>query len=279
MLQIQHLAADMAKEVEENGKDDTLRHWLRQLRGAASDAEDLIDECRFQLLARSNTDNGAPMPHEEGGTAIVATTRSESVAKFMQTVLSYDLIPLPEEECQLLLFEHHAFGSHNLTDNLNLLKDLVNLRGKFEIAGLHNMASVDYVKDALKDLRHIAKLILSSGINYDNGNLGESDFSLFDGVNEDNQSLSNVHDELHTSTEDGVVRVSEWSYVEDGGQGRHPPAAGARLAARTTDIVVRCSGMVSNKQDKGFWYGYPVSIAIKPLRLYGAGGSQNQQQN
>ncbi|RWW68588.1 hypothetical protein BHE74_00023884, partial [Ensete ventricosum] len=51
-----------------NGKDDTLRHWLRQLRGAASDAEDLIDECRFQLLARSNTDNGAPMPHEEGGT-------------------------------------------------------------------------------------------------------------------------------------------------------------------------------------------------------------------
>ncbi|RWW68589.1 hypothetical protein BHE74_00023885 [Ensete ventricosum] len=88
------------------------------------------------------------------------------------------------------------------------LKDLVNLRGKFEIVGLHNMASVDYVKDALKDLRHIAKLILSSGINYDNGNLGESDFSLFDGVNEDNQSLSNVHDELHTSTEDGVVRVS-----------------------------------------------------------------------
>ncbi|KAJ8484547.1 hypothetical protein OPV22_017032 [Ensete ventricosum] len=96
------------------------------------------------------------------------------------------------------------------------LKDLVNLRGKFEIVGLHNMASVDYVKDALKDLRHIAKLILSSGINYDNGNLGESDFSLFDGVNEDNQSLSNVHDELHTSTEDGVVRVSVPNEVCDG---------------------------------------------------------------
>ncbi|CAL9187749.1 unnamed protein product, partial [Musa hybrid cultivar] len=87
------------------------------------------------------------------------------------------------------------------------LKDLVNLRGKFEIAGLHNVASVDYVEDALKDLRHIAKLILSSGINYDYGNLGEFDFSLFDRVVEDNQSLSNVHDELQTSTEN-VVLVS-----------------------------------------------------------------------
>ncbi|XP_064970670.1 putative disease resistance RPP13-like protein 1 isoform X1 [Musa acuminata AAA Group] len=87
------------------------------------------------------------------------------------------------------------------------LKDLVNLRGKFEIAGLHNVASVDYVEDALKDLRHIAKLILSSGNNYDYGNLGEFDFSLFDRVVEDNQSLSNVHDELQTSTEN-VVQVS-----------------------------------------------------------------------
>ncbi|RZS20233.1 hypothetical protein BHM03_00052732, partial [Ensete ventricosum] len=34
--------------------------------------------------------------------------------------------------------------------------------------------------------------------------------------------------------------------------GRHPLLAGARLAAKTTDGMVRCSGMVSNKEDKRF---------------------------
>ncbi|RZS20806.1 hypothetical protein BHM03_00053367 [Ensete ventricosum] len=31
------------------------------------------------------------------------------------------------------------------------------------------------------------------------------------------------------------------------------------LTARTTDDMVRCNGMVSNKEDKGFRYGYPVT--------------------
>ncbi|RWW61895.1 hypothetical protein BHE74_00031005 [Ensete ventricosum] len=46
----------------------------------------------------------------------------------------------------------------------------------------------------------------------------------------------------------------------------------ARLTARTTDDMVRCNGMVSNKKDKGFRYGYPVTVTIKaptPLRSGG----------
>ncbi|RRT32686.1 hypothetical protein B296_00040303 [Ensete ventricosum] len=44
---------------------------------------------------------------------------------------------------------------------------------------------------------------------------------------------------------------------------------GARLVARTTYDVVRCSSMVSNKEDKGLRYGRLVTITIKapaPLR-------------
>ncbi|RZR90375.1 hypothetical protein BHM03_00018269 [Ensete ventricosum] len=47
---------------------------------------------------------------------------------------------------------------------------------------------------------------------------------------------------------------------------------GARLAARTTDGVVRCDSMVSNKEDKSLRYGYPVTVTIKtptPLRRKG----------
>ncbi|RRT52157.1 hypothetical protein B296_00047807, partial [Ensete ventricosum] len=55
----------------------------------------------------------------------------------------------------------------------------------------------------------------------------------------------------------------------------------ARLAARTTDGIVRCSDIVSNKEDKGFRYGYPVIITIKALapRLYGAGDRKINHRN
>ncbi|RWW48627.1 hypothetical protein BHE74_00045281 [Ensete ventricosum] len=46
----------------------------------------------------------------------------------------------------------------------------------------------------------------------------------------------------------------------------------ACLAARTTDGMVRCNDMISNKEDKGFKYEYPVTMAIKapaPLRSRG----------
>ncbi|RRT35497.1 hypothetical protein B296_00040209 [Ensete ventricosum] len=46
----------------------------------------------------------------------------------------------------------------------------------------------------------------------------------------------------------------------------------AHLVVRTTDGVVRCSSMISNKEDKGLRYGRPVTITIKapaPLRSRG----------
>ncbi|RWW36471.1 hypothetical protein BHE74_00058504 [Ensete ventricosum] len=44
---------------------------------------------------------------------------------------------------------------------------------------------------------------------------------------------------------------------------------GAHLAVRTTDGVVRCDSMISNKEEKSLGYGYPVTVTIKtptPLR-------------
>ncbi|RRT64829.1 hypothetical protein B296_00003128 [Ensete ventricosum] len=55
--------------------------------------------------------------------------------------------------------------------------------------------------------------------------------------------------------------------------------AGVCLTARITDDMVRCSGMVSNKEDKGFRYGYPVTLTIKAPAPLRSRGSQNQPQN
>ncbi|RRT55923.1 hypothetical protein B296_00015175 [Ensete ventricosum] len=63
------------------------------------------------------------------------------------------------------------------------------------------------------------------------------------------------------------------------GQGRHPLATGAHLVARTTDDMVRYSGMVNNKEDKIFRYGYPVTVAIKAPAPLRSGGSRNQTDN
>ncbi|RWW15007.1 hypothetical protein GW17_00021181 [Ensete ventricosum] len=52
-----------------------------------------------------------------------------------------------------------------------------------------------------------------------------------------------------------------------------------RLAVRTTDDVVRCDNMISNKENKGLRYEYPVTVTVKiptPLRWRGEHKLNNQ---
>ncbi|RZR95602.1 hypothetical protein BHM03_00024455, partial [Ensete ventricosum] len=53
----------------------------------------------------------------------------------------------------------------------------------------------------------------------------------------------------------------------------------ARLAARTTDGVVKCGGMISDGKDKSLRYERPVMVTIKALAPLRSVGITNRQLN
>ncbi|WOL14696.1 hypothetical protein Cni_G23477 [Canna indica] len=205
MQRIQCLAADMAK-VDEEDKDETARHWLWQVRKMAYDTEDLLDAWRFQLLARSETGNGDQMPPGEVCDSAHHSFHENITAKVKSIRERLDEI---EKQRDILHFE-----SLDSSSVIMELKDLVNLRGELEIAGLHNVKNVDHASDVLKDKEHIVQLKLISGINSDYASYGEMDFSIFDDIIENPLNLpnkANLDDEHHTSRYtllDGVEQMT-----------------------------------------------------------------------